>query len=260
MEKIRELPEVWVTVGPKMRVETIQAMINAGVNGLRILFAALQPPEATIEKARRVRAIIDKSSSRCLLAADLSGEKIRLGKFGNLLKFPVKKGDHINLTQSTTFNLRAKTVPVLSKDFIQRISIGDQLIIGHANVVLKVLKKRDDELYCEVTEEGEIEVNRGIAAMSKSFIPTGMSKGDWKSLRLILKTDVFDMLNISFTSSASDISAVKEEIRKSKKKLPIASKIETLQGVDNIKEIIKVSDRIIVASGLYRIFLLSLGN
>lgn len=245
--------DIWFTMGPaSSHSDVIKKIVEEGATGVRLTFS-YGTPQIQIQRAEMVTNSAKEVGKTCKIIADLAGEKIRLGEFGKSNHLAVKEGERLQIV-SSKFDFENKIIPLNSEDFIDRVVEGDNLIVGDGSVILSIVEKQDNGLLCEVTKGGVINPNRGVIAQSDSFQPACLTSKDLDDLDEIIKSDSFDAVALSFVSNARDVLRVREILEKSHVNIPIISKIETRQGVENASSIASASDAVMVARGDLALF------
>ena len=234
------------TLGPSSsNAETLREMILAGMNVARLNFS-----HGTHEDHRRmVQTLrqVSKDTGRVVgILLDLQGPKVRVGRFkeGGVMLNPGARftitGAEVEGTQTQV----STTHTGLSKD----VHRDDKVLLDDGNIVLKVLEIRHPEVICEVVIGGMLKNNKGINLPGAALSVDTITEKDYRDVDFGLEMGV-DFLAMSFVRHPSDVVRLREYLKKKGGALPIISKIEKPQALDHIKEIIKVSDGIMVARG-----------
>ncbi|MGL4800346.1 MAG: pyruvate kinase [Cellulosilyticaceae bacterium] len=178
---------------------------------------------------------------------DTKGPEIRVGKFKEG-KVELKTGGTLVLTTRDVEGT-AELAHVNYKDLPKDVHTGSAILLDDGLIELSVVKVEDTDITCKIMNSGMLSNNKGVnlpdAKLSMPFI----SKKDREDIIFGIKTG-YDFIAASFTRTAEDIL----EIRKILKEydchsINIIAKIENREGVDNIDEIIRVADGIMVARG-----------
>jgi len=178
---------------------------------------------------------------------DTKGPEIRIKKF--------KKG-HVKLFKDQTFILTTddiegdeKGVSITYKDLPSDMFPGGAILIDDGLVEMTVVEILGNEIHCKVLNDGEISNNKGLNVPGTHLSMPFVSKKDKEDIIFGIQNG-FDFIAASFTRSAQDILEIRKIFDEQDcHSINIIAKIENLQGVENIDEIIRVSDGIMVARG-----------
>lgn len=239
--------KIIVTLGPRCETEDVlREMTKAGMSMLRLNFS-----HATYEQYRRIAALVRKinksagTSIKVLL--DLQGPRIRVGKIadegmmladGQVVKFCYASG---------ATHCPAGVIPIDSKELHVDIKKGDPFFLANGDLELVVTKVKDGIIVTEVVKGGLLLSRKGINVPRTMLRSGGLTAKDIKDVKFGMKEGA-DYVALSFVQSAADV----EKLRKVlgvKSKVQIISKIERGLALDNIDEIIRASDGIMVARG-----------
>ncbi len=178
---------------------------------------------------------------------DTKGPEIRVGQFIEG-KVQLQTGETIVLTTRDVQGTK-EMVHVNYKDLPKDVHVGSPILLDDGLIELRVKDVTDTDITCDILNSGALSNNKGVnlpdAKLSMPFI----SQKDREDIIFGIKTG-YDFIAASFTRTAEDIL----EIRKILKEydchtIHIIAKIENREGVDNIDEIIRVADGIMVARG-----------
>ena len=181
------------------------------------------------------------------LLLDTKGPEIRTGRF---------KNSKVNLETGQTFTLTTEDIEgdetrcsITFKDLPKDVQRGSRILIDDGLIEMKVTDVTKTDIVCHVVNGGTVATHKGInvpgVALSLPFI----SEQDKADIAFGVAQD-FDFVAASFTRSAEDIIQLRGELEKNNcNNIRIVAKIENSEGVENIDEIIRVSDGIMIARG-----------
>ena len=238
--------KIVATIGPATEsVEMLSKLLEAGMNVMRLNFSHGDFLEHQL-RVDNLRTAIKKTGIDCAILQDLGGPKIRIGDF---------KTDSVLLKEGKTFTLTTEDiigdeniVSVNYKPLTKEVKRGDVIFLHDGKKKLLVKNINGDEVVCKIIVGGDMRGRRGVNLPNSNLSIKSISKKDLEDLEFGLKNKV-DFFALSFVRSSSDILELKEILDKRKSSASIVSKIETPQAIQNIDEIIKVSDGIMVARG-----------
>lgn len=178
---------------------------------------------------------------------DTKGPEIRLGLIEGG-RAHLKMGDSFTLTTRELVG-NAHCASVSYADLPGDVKVGGRVLIDDAKVALSINEVTATDIICTVENDGYIADRKGInvpgARLSMPFI----SKQDYDDI-LFAARQGFDYIAASFVRTADDVKEIRMLLSwNGGDDVKIISKIENKQGVDNIDEILQVSDGIMVARG-----------
>ena len=236
------------TLGPATdSLEVIKELIEAGVNLVRLNFS-----HGTHEEHKKrmdlVRQAAKELNATVGILADMQGPKIRVASF---------KDGPIELAEGDTFILDAdlaehdgnqQMVGVGYKDLPKDVKAGDTLLLCDGRMVFTVDKVEGNKIYNTVVVGGPLSDHKGINRKGGGLSAKALTEKDIKDMHYALSQDV-DYIAISFPRSAEDMLEAREIIAKDGKKAGVIAKIERIEAMQNIDEIIEASDAVMVARG-----------
>jgi len=234
------------TLGPATEDdEILSKMIDHGMNVARFNFShgTHESHKATLERLIRVR---EKKGVHIAALLDTKGPEIRVKTF----KEPVtlKEGSTFTLTTGEREGDESGcsvTYPNLPKD----VSVGSRILLDDGLIELVVKEISDENIVCTVKNTGLIKSNKGVNLPGTRISMPYLSKKDEEDVVFAIENE-FDFIAASFVSRAQDILDIRRVLDEHKcDKIQIIAKIENQSGVDNIEEILAVSDGIMVARG-----------
>ncbi len=235
------------TIGPVSNsYEQIKKLALAGMDVARLNFSHSSHEEhaKVIDNIRRVSNEIGKPIG---ILQDLQGPKIRIGQVLN---------NQIELKDGQEFSITTEDVPPTEtmvsttyKDLAKDLSAGDNLLIDDGNIRFRVIESDGVKIRCTVTCGGVLKNKKGINVPDLKLSTKALTDKDIEDLMFGIANDV-EYIALSFVREAKDVVELKALIReKAYKDIPIIAKIEKPQAVENIDEILAVTDGIMVARG-----------
>ncbi|MCG8402909.1 MAG: pyruvate kinase [Firmicutes bacterium] len=234
------------TIGPASEpVEMLEKMMQAGMNVARLNFSHGTHADhfRHLEAIRKAAANTGKNIAVML---DTKGPEIRLG---HLEKEPVNlaPGAEVRLT-TADIKGNEKILPVSYEGLPEDVRPGDRILISDGLIALQVKGVEGREIICAVENGGELTSQKGINVPGVRVNLPPLTEGDKKDILFGVENE-FDFVAVSFVRKASDVLAIRRIIEKNNGSMDIIAKIENHQAVDNLDEIIKVSDGVMVARG-----------
>jgi pyruvate kinase len=224
----------------------IDELLHAGMDVARLNFSHGTPEEKArlINFVRRASA---RYSKPVAILADLQGPKIRtgaleLGKpvhlhFGQRFVISTKKLIGTDRGVSTTFLALPESVRK-----------GDRILLNDGEISLRVVSTRGHEVVSQVENGGELGENKGINLPGVKLRIPSLTPKDRRDLAFSLQMGA-NYVAQSFVRTAADVRAAKAAIARAGKDTPIIAKLEKPEALDNLEEILAVTDGVMVARG-----------
>lgn len=235
------------TLGPASRDEkVIEAMLRGGMNVARLNFShgTHEDHKKTIEDFRRIR---DKMDIPAAVLLDTKGPEIRLKDFENGSEM-LEDGQVFILTSKDVAGT-AEKVATTYKALPSQVEKGTKILIDDGRVILEVEETTDTEVVCRVVSGGKVSNRKGVNIPNKSLDLEYISEADRNDILFGIKMDV-DYVAASFVRSGDDVRQIRTLLNENGgERIKIISKIENMEGIDNFKEILELSDGIMVARG-----------
>lgn len=234
------------TIGPaSSSEEMIRKLMLTGMNVARINFSHGNF-ESHSEVIRRVRKVAAELNRTVAILADLPGPKIRIGE---LEKEPIMlhKGNFVTLTVDEELG-NEKRIPVSYKQLPESVVPGSLIYLSDGFIQLRCLEISGNDVLCEVLIGGELYSHKGLNLPGAKIFLDPVTEKDFKILEFALSKEI-DIFSISFIESAKDIHKVRNFAAARGKSIHIVAKIERRQAVENIHEILKETDGLMVARG-----------
>ncbi len=235
------------TIGPSSEsLENIKKLIEAGMNVARLNFSHGDFEE----HGRRIQAIRQASrelNKTVAILLDTKGPEIRLGK---LKEEPIDlvQGEYITLTTQEILGSKER-VPVTYAGLPSDVQIGSTILIDDGLIGLTVVDIQDTEIKCQIVNSGPIKSKKGVNVPGAAISMPGLTEKDVRDIEFGIGQGI-DFIAASFVRRPSDVLEIRELLeRHNARHIQIISKIENQQGVDNLDEILDVSDGLMVARG-----------
>ena len=234
------------TIGPATDSEEVIAkLIDAGMNVARFN-TKHSSPEWHQERIARVRKVAAEKNVSVGILLDLQGPEIRI----NLPReeaFDLIEGETCVFTADEKFASHKKVL--IPQNVVDTLQVGNMVLLDDGFCELEVVEKKAEYLTlkalgpCTVKHRKTMNIP-GITIDMPSLVPA-----DYEQLDGAAKKDLIDFVGLSFVRNKQDIEFLKEELKKRHLQAQIVAKIETQAALDNLEEIIEVSDAIMVARG-----------
>lgn len=238
--------KIITTIGPATNdPKMIEQLIKAGANVCRLNMSHASHDQARADTLA-IRAAADKLGKTVAVLMDTQGPAIRTGELATDLK--LEPGQVIALTVRGEHSEEYTSVDVNYDDLVNDISEGDVVVVDNGAIKLKVLKKKHNQLECEVLTQGTLGSRRHINLPGVRVNLPALTDKDIADIELGIEIGV-DWFAMSFVRQAEDVQRLRAILDYRKAPQKICAKLEDQQGVKNIDEIIHVADAVMVARG-----------
>ena len=235
--------KILATIGPaSASKEQIEKLLDAGVDGFRFNFSHGTHAEHK-ERYELVRKLAKAKKRHVSILADMQGPKLRVGDFkdGQVL---LKEGQDFILDLDTTLG-DEKRVNLPHPEIFAALKIGDDLLLNDGNIVLHVEDCTLSMARTKVVVGGALSGHKGVNLPNTQLPISAITPKDEKDMKFALKLGV-DWIGMSFVQSAEDVKRARKLI---KDKAWLISKLEKPSAIDELDEIVQLSDAIMVARG-----------
>lgn len=236
--------KIVATIGPSINSEEkIEALINAGASMFRVNSSHSTPEEhkANIDMVRKVSK---KLNSNIAILLDLQGPKIRVGN----LKQPIElqEGTEVKLRHST--EQEGEIIPVDYSGIAVDVKKNDTIYLDDGKLELRVIDTDGVIIRAEVVIGGLLKARKGLNLPGRTASLSAITPKDIEYIKRALEWKV-DYLALSFVRTGEDVLKAKHCMEMYGGYIPIIAKIEKPEALDNIEDIIKLADGIMVARG-----------
>lgn len=239
--------KIVATLGPATNeVEVIKKLIDAGMNAARLNFSHGSHEEHG-QRMRNVMQAREECGKPIPIVLDTKGPEIRIKTFANE---PVElvKGNTFTLTTDDIVGDETK-VSVTYMDLPKDLNIGSTVLIDDGLVELTVKEINGNNVICEVVNSGKLGSRKGVNLPNVHVNLPALTEKDIDDIKFGIKMGI-DYIAASFIRTARDVLEIRKVLEENDGTgIKIISKIESRDGVDNIDEILEVSDAIMVARG-----------
>ncbi len=225
----------------KSEIPFIKSLFDAGGN-VAWLNTAHQDEEATIKVVNNIRAV----NPLIPIAIDTKGPEVRTKNVE--VPFEVKKGDHITFTGDAS--VKGKNVVLVTyPNFHNEVPVGEVILYDDALIETVVVEKLSNGIKCVVNNPGLIKNKKSLNIPNVHIKLPALSEKDKGFIHFCAKHNI-DFITHSFMRSKADIAEIKKITDTYKNYNPkIIAKIENREGFNNVRDILKHCDGLMVARG-----------
>lgn len=221
-------------------VEFIQALFDAGMNVARINTAHITP-----ESGRKIIENIRAVSETIGILIDTKGPEIRTCNIHKDTE--VKRGQLVTLSYNPV-ETGYLNIGVTYEQIVSDVSPESRILIDDGDIEITVMDKHNDFLLCRIENNGVIKNRKSLNIPGVKIKLPSISEKDKEFIRFAAENDV-DFIAHSFVRSKEDVIDVQKLLYALDSPIRIIAKIENLEGVNNIDEILEHAYGIMVARG-----------
>jgi len=239
--------KIVATIGPATSsYEMLKTIIQEGVDVCRLNFShgTYEDHKKVIDNIKQVNHDLNTHVSMLL---DLQGPKLRVGEMLDN-KVDLKTGSIVIVSTKPIIGTSEK-ISVKFETLAKDVKPGELILLDDGKIEIEVLESNsEDEIKCKVNSGGFLSSKKGFNLPQTKLSIPAMTEKDRNDLMFGLEHKV-DWIGLSFVRKAEDILELKEIIEKSEWKPRVIAKIEKPEALDNLDEIIAVTDGVMVARG-----------
>lgn len=234
------------TIGPASESrEKLEELMRAGMNVARFNFSHGDHEEQK-KRFDNVIELGEKLGYPVATMLDTKGPEIRLRDFKEG-KEVLESGQTFTLTTEEMMGTKEKC-SISYKGLVNDISVGATILIDDGLIEMTVEKVTTTDIVCKVINGGKVSNHKGVNVPGVSLSMPYISETDKDDIIFGAKTG-FDIIACSFVRYAEDIRKVKRLIKDNGGHMTVIAKIENMEGVRNLEEILDAADGIMVARG-----------
>ena len=235
------------SIGPSSSdVEVMKEMVEAGMNVARINFshATMEERVKVVDSVRKVRKLTGKSVA---LLWDTKGPEFRSG---------VLENDSIELIPGNTIRIVKEDVlgnqerfTVNHPEALSDLEVGDTVLLENAKMKVEVTSVEEDGVTCKIINGGTLGNRKSMSVPGKALNIPYISDVDRQDIIYACEHGG-EFLAISFVSTKQNVLEVKEILKEyHREDMKIICKIENQIGIDNLRDILTVSDGVMIGRG-----------
>lgn len=235
------------SIGPaSCEADVMEQMVNAGMNIARFNFSHMTDEEMN-KNLSSVREVRERTGKNIAILWDTKGPEFRSG---------VLEGESIELVAGNTIRIvkenvkgNQERITVNHPEAIDSLEVGTEVLLENAKMKIEVISKEDDGVTCKIINGGTLGNRKSLAVPGVKLNMPYLSEDDKIDLEKACKNGG-EYIAASFVSCKEDVLAIRELCHQfGRDDFLIISKIESDLGIQNINEILEVSDGIMVARG-----------
>ena len=247
MLKNAKKTKIVCTLGPASQSEEVLTeLIENGLNVCRLNFSHGSHEEHK-ERMDVVKKVREQLKKPVAILLDTKGPEIRTGNFADPEVF-LEEGSKFTITMADVVGTK-EICTVSYKGLANDVVKGNLILIDDGLVGLRVEDVVGEEIHCIVENSGIVKNHKGVNVPGVKINLPALTPKDISDIEFGI-TQGIDFIAASFVRKASDVLAIREVLENNNATdIQIISKIENQEGVDNLDEILQVSDGLMVARG-----------
>mgnify|MGYP000318430790 CR=1 FL=1 len=247
MKEIRHT-KIIATLGPATDdPRVMRDLLAAGVDVVRINFSHGNADDQR-RRVEMARAAAESLGRDLGVLGDLQGPKIRVESFRD---GPIELQDGDTFTLDPDLPADAGTQQAVSVSYAplaSDVTVGDVLLLNDGAIELKVAAIEGNAVHCTVTVGGRLSDRKGLNRLGGGLTATALTDKDLEDIKLASELQV-DFLAVSFPRDAGDLARARELLIRAGLEAWIVAKIERAEAIDNLEDIIRASETVMVARG-----------
>ena len=238
--------KIVATIGPATRSrENLKKAIMAGMNVARLNFSH-GTHEDHLQVIRDLREISAQMAAPITILQDLQGPKIRVGRFeGGSIE--LGEGERVTITIENVTG-KPGLIPSDYKGLVKAAKVGGRIMLDDGLLELRVDAIEGKEVYATVVFGGTLKDRKGMNIPGGELAVDALTEKDLKDLDFGLANGV-DYVAMSFVRKGDDIRQLQDIIKQKAPGTRVVAKIEMLEAIENLEEIVRLSDAVMVARG-----------
>jgi pyruvate kinase len=235
------------TIGPACHSEAaMRDLMRLGMDVGRLNFSHGTHDDHA-RNIQRLRSAAEKENRTICILQDLQGPKIRTGRLERHEPIVLKSGSTVVITPRDITGTPT-CISTTFQDLAREVSVGARILLRDGLIELRVRTIRGKDVICDILNGGTLGEHQGINLPGTALSIPALTEKDRKDLEFGLKHGV-DAVALSFVRTAADVNMVRQIVVGQGYDMPLISKLEKPQAIDNIDEILEASDGIMVARG-----------
>ncbi len=241
--KFKKRTKIIATIGPSVDSEgKIKKLLEAGVNVFR-LNTSHGTMQDHLEKFKTIRKVCKENDYNAAIMIDLQGPKIRVGSLEKDIE--LRTGEKAIFAHNST---EKNVIPVDYEGIANDVVKGSKILLDDGKIQATVEDVKNDKVYVKITNGGMLKSRKGLNIPGTTNSLSAVTKKDIDFIKFAVENKA-DYIALSFVRQKEDVLLAKKYINDLKADIPVISKLEKPQAIENLESIVSVSDCIMVARG-----------
>lgn len=242
----RARTKIVATVGPACsEPEMLAELAKAGVDVFRLNMAhgTTDQQQVNVDNIRRISKELGQQIG---ILVDLAGPKFRLGDVAEDPLF-CADGEEFFFVEGDTPGA-PNEFTCSYKPLVRELQVGDHVMLADGTVSMMIEEKLSDRVRARVVQQGNIRGRQGINLPGVRLSAPAISMKDHQHAEWAAKAGV-DFVSLSFVRKPDEVHALKDILQSNGSEALVISKIEKMEALERLEEIVAASDGVMVARG-----------
>ncbi len=239
--------KIIATIGPASEsLVQLKNLIEAGMDVARLNFAHGNHDRYR-DIIEKIRYLSSRNQRPVAILQDISGIKIRTGPLDNHHPVSLTRGQRITITTEPISGSN-KLISVNYSHLPLDLKPGAPLLLSDGLIELRVIEIAGSTVHCKVIIGGTLSEYQGINLPGIRLSAPPLTQKDIADIEFGIEQEV-DFIALSFVQRAQDVLTLQKELEKHGAEIPIISKLENPSSIENLTDILEVSDGVMIARG-----------
>lgn len=243
---MKSLTKIIATIGPASDTEEVMGqLIDAGMSVARFN-TKHSSPEWHQERIKRIKQVAERQGVSIGVLLDLQGPEIRIN-LSDEKSFVLQEGQECFFSHDPS--LETEKLVLIPVNVVDTLQIGHTVLLDDGACELEVIAKNQQSLTLKALGDCEVKHRKTMNVPGVTIDMPALVEADYQQLDGAAGTGNLDFVGLSFVRSSEDIEFLRQELAKRQIKAQIIAKIENQAALNNLVEIVKSSDGVMVARG-----------
>lgn len=239
--------KIVATVGPSSdTVEKLILLIKGGVSVFRFNLKHNTQQWHSL-RIKRVEEAAKKAGREVATLLDFQGPEIRIGSFHGKSGISLSPGEQVYFVTADN-GAYEKAIILNNIELLKHLTAGQRILLDAGAFVFEVVKNEQDKVLTKVVNGGVLTARKSVNIPGVELPLPTLAQKDIEDIELASRENV-DFVALSYVREKKDIEIFRTALKKQKVNADIIAKIETRRAINNLDEIIAVSDGVMVARG-----------
>ena len=235
------------TLGPATDApERLRALLDAGLDVARLNFSHGTAQDHA-RRLRLARRLAREHGKHIAILQDLQGPKIRTGPLEQGKPVELRSGSALTLTTRQTVG-NSQVISTTFQALPREVRRGNRILLSDGLIELRVERVSRRDVICRVVNGGVLGEHQGINLPGIALTISALTAKDRRDLAFAIEHAV-DYVALSFVRRAEDVLELKRLLARAGRSIPVIAKLEKPESIDRLRDILRVSDAVMLARG-----------
>jgi len=250
----RRRTRIICAIGPASRdVPILLELLHAGMNVARLNFSHGDHSYHAQTLANIKEAVSIRESQgvqcHCAILMDTKGPEIRTGYLKDHKPVELKTGQRLEITTDFSILGDSTIIACSYKDLCNSVDVGGQILIADGSIQTRIIEVNENSVIVEVENNAILEERKNMNLPGVTIRLPGITEKDQFDLSEFALNNPVDIVSGSFIRSAANVRAIRECLGEKGRHIRIHAKIESVEALRNLPDIIEEADGIHVSRG-----------